>query len=123
MATERLQPRPYIRLLLLVGLLVEIFGGLCVFSENMPQLTDLLLAVPLGLVGATAGGGFILLFRALRKLVEPMRNHVILRGLLGGRGLGVAGAFLLAALKLVVRAAPHPGNDVSGGLPNGRTGV
>ena len=69
------------------------FGSLYVFPEYTPHLTDLLLAVPLGLMGAAAGAVFILLFRVLRKLMEPMRKHVILRGLLGGLGLGIAGAF------------------------------
>ena len=69
------------------------FGSLYVFPEYTPHLTDLVLAVPLGLMGAAAGAAFILLFRVLRKLMEPMRKHLILRGLLGGLGLGIAGAF------------------------------
>ncbi len=69
------------------------FGSLYVFPDYTPHLTDLLLAVPLGLMGAAAGAAFILLFRVLRKLMQPMRKHLILRGLLGGLALGIAGAF------------------------------
>jgi H+/Cl- antiporter ClcA len=70
------------------------FGNLMVFPEFTPHLTDLLLAVPLALLGAAAGALFIIVFARLRKLMEPLRKHVILRGFIGGLGMGVAGALL-----------------------------
>lgn len=70
------------------------FGALYTFPQYSPRLTDLLLAVPLGLTGALAGAVFMLAFAWLRKLMQPLRNHVIVRGLLGGVGLGVAGALM-----------------------------
>jgi H+/Cl- antiporter ClcA len=57
-------------------------------------LTDLLLAIPLGLVGAAAGAIFIMLYRVLRRVMQPIHHRFVLRGLLGGLGLGVAGALL-----------------------------
>ena len=70
------------------------FGSLVIFPEFTPHVTDLLLAVPLGLVGAAAGAVFIIVFARLRKIMEPLRKHVILRGTIGGVGMGVAGALL-----------------------------
>jgi H+/Cl- antiporter ClcA len=70
------------------------FGGLYVFPKYDPAVMDLLLAVPLGLVGALAGALFIGAFRWLRRLVRPLSEHVVLRGLLGGIGLGLAGAWM-----------------------------
>jgi H+/Cl- antiporter ClcA len=72
----------------------EFFGNLYVFPEYSPRLTDLLLAVPLGLVGAAAGAVFILLYRILRRVMQPIHHRFLLRGLLGGLGLGIAGALL-----------------------------
>jgi H+/Cl- antiporter ClcA len=72
----------------------ELFGSLYVFPEYSPRLIDLIWAIPLGLVGAAAGALFILLYRALRKLMEPLRTRFVVRGLIGGLGLGVAGALL-----------------------------
>jgi H+/Cl- antiporter ClcA len=70
------------------------FGNLIVFPDFMPKLTDLLWAVPLALAGAAAGGVFIVIFRWLRRIMEPLRKRVVLRGLLGGLGMGIAGALL-----------------------------
>jgi H+/Cl- antiporter ClcA len=70
------------------------FGSLYVFPAYVPRITDLLLAVPLGLVGALAGGLFIILLKQLRKIMQPLKSHLILRGLIGGLGLGIAGALL-----------------------------
>jgi H+/Cl- antiporter ClcA len=70
------------------------FGNLVVFPDFTPHLTDLVLAVPLGLIGAAAGAVFIVVFARLRKIMEPLRKHVILRGLIGGLGMGIAGALL-----------------------------
>ncbi len=70
------------------------FGRLYAFPDYQPVLKDLLLAVPLGLVGALAGAIFIVAIAWLRKALEPMRQHVILRGVLGGLVLGIAGALM-----------------------------
>lgn len=70
------------------------FGVLYPFPDYQPQLRDLLLAVPLGLVGTLAGAIFIVGFDTLRKLMQPLKQHLILRGLIGGIGLGIAGALL-----------------------------
>ena len=70
------------------------FGVLYQFPDYQPQLRDLLLAVPLGLVGAAAGAIFIVGFDYLRKLMRPLKTHLIARGLIGGLGLGIAGALL-----------------------------
>ncbi len=70
------------------------FGALYVFPQYQPRLTDLLLAVPLGLTGALAGAIFILAVARLRKLMQPLHDRLILRGLIGGVGLGLAGALL-----------------------------
>ena len=55
---------------------------------------DLLLAVLLGLLGALAGALFIILFKQLRRMMQPLKTHLIVRGLIGGLGLGIAGALL-----------------------------
>jgi H+/Cl- antiporter ClcA len=70
------------------------FGTLYAFPEYQPRLVDLLLAVPLGLLGALAGGLFIILFKLLRRIMHPLKTHLIVRGLIGGLGLGLAGALL-----------------------------
>jgi H+/Cl- antiporter ClcA len=70
------------------------FGTLYAFPEYQPRMVDLLLAVPLGLLGALAGGLFIVLFKRLRKVMLPLKTHLIVRGLIGGLGLGLAGALL-----------------------------
>ena len=70
------------------------FGFLYVFPAYEPRITDLLLAVPLGLIGALAGALFIVLLKQLRKYMQPLKSHLILRGFIGGLGLGIAGALL-----------------------------
>ena len=70
------------------------FGALYAFPEYQPRFTDLLFAVPLGLIGALAGAIFIILFKQLRQWMQPLKSHLILRGLIGGLGLGLAGAVL-----------------------------
>ncbi len=72
----------------------EFFGSLFIFPEFTPHVTDLLLAIPLGIVGAAAGAVFMIVFAALRKAMEPLRKHVVLRGVVGGLGMGLAGALL-----------------------------
>jgi chloride channel protein, CIC family len=70
------------------------FGTLYQFPDYQPQLRDLLLAVPLGLVGALAGAIFVVGFGYLRDIMRPLKQHVVVRGLIGGLGLGIAGALL-----------------------------
>lgn len=70
------------------------FGVLYQFPDYQPQVSDLLLAIPLGLVGALAGALFMIAFKQLRKMMQPLNKHLILRGLIGGLGLGLAGAVL-----------------------------
>jgi H+/Cl- antiporter ClcA len=70
------------------------FGVLYQFPQYQPQLKDLLLAVPLGLVGALAGAIFMIVLKRLRQLMLPLKTSLVVRGLIGGLGLGVAGALL-----------------------------
>lgn len=72
----------------------QFFGALYTFPAYHPTVTDLLLAVPLGLVGALAGVIFMLTFQRLRRLMAPLHRHLILRGVLGGVGMGLAGAWM-----------------------------
>jgi H+/Cl- antiporter ClcA len=60
----------------------------------VPRLKDLLVAVPFSLVGGLAGILFTLLFRWLRKLMQPLKGRLVLRGLIGGLGMGVIGVLL-----------------------------
>jgi H+/Cl- antiporter ClcA len=64
------------------------------FQDYTPKLLDLLLAVPLGLIGALAGAIFIVGFDYLSVLIEPLNKHLVLRGVIGGLGLGICGALL-----------------------------
>ena len=70
------------------------FGDLYAFPLYQPGFSDLLLAVPLGLLGALAGAIFIAEFDLLVKIMKPLHQHLIVRGLIGGLGLGLAGALL-----------------------------
>ena len=51
-------------------------------------------AVPLGMIGGTVGWLFMLSIRRLLRLFQPMQRHVVLRGLIGGLGMGLIGALL-----------------------------
>jgi len=53
-----------------------------------------LYAAPLGFVGAVVGLLFMLSLQRLRQLLQPMKAHVVLRGLLGGLAMGIIGALL-----------------------------
>lgn len=64
------------------------------FQDYTPRLLDLLLAVPLGLIGGLAGAIFIAGFDYLSVLIEPLNKHLVLRGVIGGLGLGICGALL-----------------------------
>ncbi len=70
------------------------FQTLYKFPAYTPQLLDLLYGVPLGLVGGAVGLLFMLTLKRLQILFQPMKQHVVLRGLIGGLALGIMGAFL-----------------------------
>lgn len=77
-----------------VGLTGSFFDALYSFPAYTPIIKDLLLAVPFSLVGAVAGVLFTLMFKWLRKLMLPMKAHVVWRGLIGGLGMGIIGVLL-----------------------------
>jgi len=70
------------------------FFPLYSFPEYAPQLRDLVQAVPFSLVGGIAGVLFTYMFRWLRKLMQPLKAHVVWRGLIGGVGMGIIGVLL-----------------------------
>lgn len=70
------------------------FDALYTFPDYTPQLQDLLVAVPLSLIGGIVGLLFWLVFRWLRQLMQPINKHLVLRGLIGGLGMGIIGALL-----------------------------
>jgi H+/Cl- antiporter ClcA len=70
------------------------FETLYKFPAYTPQLRDLLYAAPLGLIGGLVGLLFMLSLRRLQALFRPMQGRVVLRGLLGGLGMGIIGALL-----------------------------
>jgi H+/Cl- antiporter ClcA len=70
------------------------FGELYAFPDYHPRVIDLLLAVPLGLAGALVGAIFVVVFKQLRQVMQPLSKHLIVRGFIGGLGLGIAGALL-----------------------------
>jgi H+/Cl- antiporter ClcA len=70
------------------------FQTLYQFPSYTPMLRDLIYAAPLGLIGGVVGVLFMLSLRRLQQLFQPMKAHVVLRGLLGGLGMGVIGALL-----------------------------
>jgi H+/Cl- antiporter ClcA len=70
------------------------FETLYKFPDYLPRLVDLLYAAPLGLIGGVVGLLFMFSLKRLQVLFQPMKGHVILRGLLGGLGMGIIGALL-----------------------------
>jgi H+/Cl- antiporter ClcA len=52
---------------------------------------DLIYAVGLGLLGGACGIFFIILYKKMRSVFEPMEHRPVLLGLIGGLGLGLAG--------------------------------
>lgn len=70
------------------------FETLYQFPTYSPRLVDLIYAAPLGLIGGAVGLLFMLSLRRLQLLLQPMKAHVVLRGLLGGLVMGLIGAFL-----------------------------
>jgi H+/Cl- antiporter ClcA len=70
------------------------FETLYQFPAYTPRLRDLLYAAPLGLLGGAVGLLFMASLRRLQQLFQPMKGRVVLRGLLGGLGMGIIGALL-----------------------------
>ena len=77
-----------------VGLSGTFFETLYRFPTYSPRLVDLLYAVPLALVGGAVGLLFMASLGRLRKLLQPLKSHVVLRAVLGGLGMGIIGALL-----------------------------
>ena len=55
---------------------------------------DLLYAVGLGVLGGACGIFFILMYKKMRGIFEPLEHRPVLLGLIGGLGLGIAGMLL-----------------------------
>jgi len=70
------------------------FETLYKFPTYAPRVVDLFYAAPLGLIGGAVGLLFMLSLGRLQRLLQPMKAHVVLRGLLGGLGMGLIGALL-----------------------------
>jgi H+/Cl- antiporter ClcA len=70
------------------------FETLYKFPAYTPRAIDLFYAAPLGLLGGVVGILFMLSLRRLQKLFQVMKGHVVLRGLIGGLGMGIIGALL-----------------------------
>ncbi len=62
-----------------VALTGTFFDTLYAFPAYVPHITDLLWAVPFSLIGGLAGLIFVLAFKWLRKLMEPLKGHLVLR--------------------------------------------
>ena len=70
------------------------FETLYKFPAYSPRVMDLFYAAPLGLIGGAVGLLFMLSLSRLQRFFQPMKTHVVLRGLLGGLGMGLIGALL-----------------------------
>ena len=70
------------------------FGNLYTFPDYFPSYSDLIWAVPLGVLGGVMGVLFIVILHGLKKILKPLDAHLVIRAALGGLGLGLAGAFL-----------------------------
>ena len=70
------------------------FETLYRFPAYTPKLVDLFYAAPLGLLGAVVGLIFMISLGQLQRLFQPMKGRVVLRGLVGGLGMGLIGALL-----------------------------
>jgi len=70
------------------------FETLYSFPKYTPQLVDMFYAAPLGLIGGAVGVLFMLSLRRLQRLFQAMKGHVVVRGLIGGLGMGIIGAIL-----------------------------
>jgi H+/Cl- antiporter ClcA len=70
------------------------FETLYQFPNYTPKLVHMVYAVPLGLLGGVVGVLFMLSLQRMQKFFERMKGHVVLRGLIGGLGMGIIGALL-----------------------------
>jgi H+/Cl- antiporter ClcA len=70
------------------------FETLYRFPHYSPRLVDLVYALPLGLIGGLVGALFMLALKRLQGLFRPLRQHLVMRGLIGGLGMGIIGALL-----------------------------
>jgi len=70
------------------------FETLYQFPDYAPKLAHMFYAVPLGLLGGVVGILFMLSLKRLQLLFQPMKGHVVLRGVIGGLGMGIIGALL-----------------------------
>ncbi len=70
------------------------FETLYKFPSYIPRLSDMFFAALLGLLGGLVGALFMLSLKRLQRLFQPMKEHVVLRGLIGGLGMGLIGALL-----------------------------
>jgi H+/Cl- antiporter ClcA len=77
-----------------VGLSGHFFGTLYVFPEYEPALWHLFAAIPMGVLGGVVGVLFFTVLRGMQRAMQPLKAHLVWRGLLGGIGLGIAGAVL-----------------------------
>ncbi len=77
------------------------FETLYKFPDYTPRLAHIIYAIPLGLVGAVVGILFMFSLQRLQKFFQRMKGHVVLRGLIGGLGMGIIGAVF--AINFVLR--------------------
>jgi H+/Cl- antiporter ClcA len=77
-----------------VALTGVFFDTLYTFPSYVPHMADLLWAVPFSLIGGATGLVFMLVFKWLRQLMQPLKRHLVLRGLIGGLAMGIIGALL-----------------------------
>jgi H+/Cl- antiporter ClcA len=70
------------------------FQTLYQFPDYTPRLDDLFFAVPLGMLGGMIGMLFMFSLRRLQQLFRPLKNRLVLRGLIGGLGMGIIAALL-----------------------------
>jgi H+/Cl- antiporter ClcA len=70
------------------------FDTIYIFPSYTPRLLDLVWAVPFSLVGSLAGLLFMFALNRLRKVIQPLNKHLVLRGLVGGLVMGIIGALL-----------------------------
>jgi len=77
-----------------VELTGSFFNTLYTFPAYTPKVADLLWAIPFSLIGGLAGLIFIFVFQKLRQLMQPLKGHLVLRGVIGGLGMGIIGALL-----------------------------
>jgi H+/Cl- antiporter ClcA len=70
------------------------FETLYQFPDYTPKLAHIFYAVPLGMLGGVVGVLFMISLKRLQQLFQPMKGRVVLRGLIGGLGMGIIGAIL-----------------------------